>query len=337
MADDEGTTQETPAAEPAGNNATEGVQPEAKETEAKAEVKDQAPLASGDTTETKEEPAKSVWPEDWRERLAEHRSAGDEAQYKKELRRLEKVNDPSQIYTSYREMENTWASRGLVKVPSKDSTPEEIAEFRKQLGVPDKPEAYFDNTKIADGFVLGDEDRAELNPFVEEMHKAGASQGVVDVAINKYLEVKENQEAMQEEADFEFRSEAQKMLKEEFGPGYKRMTQNVATLFSSAPGGADANNDEALFARMLGGRMADGTMIGNDPDFIRWASTLAHEINPIMSVVEDADGGGRSAEQELKEISQFRRKNRAEYNRDEKMQARERELITALDRTRAKA
>jgi len=332
MADDD--IQETPAAEPAGNTATDD------KGENKEPSSAQDPVAKGgaEPKGDADEPAKAGgWPEDWRERLAEHRSAGNDGEYKKELRRLEKVSDPALIYGSYRDMENTWHSRGLIKVPGKDANEKEVADYRKALGVPEKADAYFEQAKIADGFVLGDADKADLADFAKVAHDVGAPQPVMDAIINKYLEVKEDQQTEQDEADYAFRVEAQRALKDELGASYTRATQSVKNLFATAPGGANPDNSESLFARLLAGRTADGTLIGNDPDFIKWAASLAYEINPAMSVVEDAGDGGKRIEDELKDISKLRRENRAAYNKDTRLQERERELLDAQSKIQARA
>jgi hypothetical protein len=56
---------------------------------------------------------------------------------------------------------------------------------------------------------------------------------------------------------------------------------------------------------------------------------MVQEINPEMSVVEPGNQGGMSIDAELAQIDKSRRENRAAYNKDYKMQARERELIEA--------
>jgi hypothetical protein len=86
----------------------------------------------------------------------------------------------------------------------------------------------------------------------------------------------------------------------------------------------------------MGGRMADGRIIGNDPAMIRWLAALAHEVNPAATVTEDGDMSGKSIEDELAEIKALRKTDRKKYDSDA-VQTRERELIEASERIRAKA
>src|SRR3990167_7669882 len=49
------------------------------------------------------EAAKPYWPEDWRQKMAEHASAGDKKAFEREMLRLARISDPAGVYGSYRE------------------------------------------------------------------------------------------------------------------------------------------------------------------------------------------------------------------------------------------
>jgi hypothetical protein len=272
---------------------------------------------------------KPYWDEKWRERIAEHVAAGDQKIFKKELARLQRIADPAGIYGMYRELEGKFTGGGLVKVPGPDAKPEDVAAFHKALGVPEKPEDYFKDLQLENGAVVGSEDKPFIDSFAQAVHKAGAPPAVVSAALNWYYKDQEDRAAAQDEADDTFRREAESTLKEELGPSYKRVTSAIASIFSVAPGGSDPNNPGSLFNRLLSGRTADGRVIGNDPDMVRFLASIAKEINPEMSVVEPGNQGGMSIDAELAQIDKSRRENRAAYNKDYKMQARERELLEA--------
>jgi hypothetical protein len=63
---------------------------------------------------------------------------------------------------------------------------------------------------------------------------------------------------------------------------------------------------------------------------------IARDVNPAASVVEDGAQGGLGIETELAQIDKHRRENRIAYNKDYKMQARERELLEAQSRVQAR-
>jgi hypothetical protein len=292
-----------------------------------------AQIAAGGESQPQPEP-KPYWPEDWRQKLAEHVSAGDKKAYDKELKRLESMADPTNVYSSYRSIENTWASRNFIKLPGKDSKPEDIAEFNKALGVPEKPEDYFKDIKLESGAVIGDADKPLVDGFAQAVHKVGAPPQVVNAALNWYFKQQEDQAAALDEADEKFRLESERSLKEELGPAFKRKTNAISSLFDIAPGGPDIKNDKSLYARLMGGRTADGKMIGNDPDMVRFLVALAMDRNPAATVVEDGDQSGKSIDAEIREIEQVMRTDRPRYNKE--FAGRYSELLSAREKIRAR-
>lgn len=281
---------------------------------------------------------KPYWAEDWRQKVAEHISAGDKKIYDKELKRLEKMATPAEVYASYRAIENTWSSRNFVKLPGKDAKPEEIAEYHKALGVPEKPEDYLKSIKLDDGLVLGELDKPLAEDFAASVaHKAGLTPQQVSSTLNWYLKREEEQAAALDESDDEFRRVAEQTLKNELGAAYKRKTNAIGVLFNHAAGGSDIKNDNSVYARILGGRTADGKLIGNDPDVVRWLIGLANEVNPAASVVEDTDQSGKSIVDEIASLEARMKTDRKAYFKDENAQARYRELLNARDKIRARA
>lgn len=326
--------------------ATGGDQKPPAEGKAEQESAKSAPktIATGADAEeeakAKEEKAdkdhKPYWPDNWREKLAEHIAAGDKKVYDKELKRLQRIADPSGVYGMYRELEGKFTSGGLVKVPGKDASDDEKKAFWKQLGVPEKPEEYFDKIQLKDGAVLGDADKPLVDSFTKAVHQAGATPQFVEAALNWYLDLQEQQAAELDETDEAFRIESERVLKEEFGPAFKRRTNAIASIFATAPGGTDINNESSLFARLMGGRTADGRIIGNDPDMVRWLSSLVSEINPAATVVESGDNSGRTIDEEIAAIERRMKEDRRGYFKDEAMQARYRELLQAREKVRAR-
>lgn len=297
-------------------------------------------IATGADSETddkaKEEakPAKSEWPADWREKWAEHASAGDKKAYKKELARLQRITDPAGVYGMYRELEGRFTGGGLVKVPGKDAKPEDVKAFHTALGVPEKPEGYMEHIKLESGAVIGEADKPMLTSFTEALHKAGAPPATVNAVVNWYYQRQEQMAAEIDEADEDFRRESEKTLKDELGPAFRRQTNAVGTLFASAPGGADTANPKSLYSRLVNGRTADGKLIGNDPEVMRWLISVVSDVNPAATVVEDGRQGGKSLDDEIAGIEKIMRENRREY--DQKHATRYGELLAAREKIQAR-
>ena len=286
--------------------------------------------------EQKQEQAKPYWPEDWRQKMAEHASAGDKKAFEREMLRLARISDPAGVYGSYRELDAKFSSGGLVKMPGKDAKPEEVAEFAKALGWSGKPEDMVGQIKLENGAVIGDADKPVLSGFLQAIHGAASAQDFVSKATNWYYKNQEEHAAALDDGDEKFKIESTRELKEEFGPAFNRKTNAIATLFDIAAGGPDVKNEGSLYARLMGGRTADGKMIGNDPDMVRWLSALAFERNPSASVVEDGDQSGQTIETEITSIEKRMREDRPGYFKDEKQQARYRELLDARGKIQAR-
>lgn len=286
--------------------------------------------------ELAEEPAKPLWPEDWRHQIATRVSAGDKKAYSRELKRLERISDPSGIYGMYREAESRLTSGNLTRVPGKDATPEEISQFHKALGIPEDPKEYVSSIKLANGAQIGDDDKVVIGELAEIAQKSGTRPTALNDIVNWYFSKQEQQAAAMDEADDAFEQQARQALKEEFGAAYKRKTNGIMSLFETAPGGTDPNNDNALFNRLLSGRMADGKIIGNDPDMVRFLVSLSHEINPATLVVDDTTNAGQTIDTELEEIRAMRSTDKRKYYSNE-VQQREQELIAAQMKLRARS
>jgi hypothetical protein len=273
-----------------------------------------------------------------REEIAKHRSAGDEKLYKKELARLERIADlsPKAIWGMYRELEAKMSEGNLVKIPGKDAKPEEIAAFQKAMGWTEKPEDMIGQIKLDNGMVIGEADKPMLTGFLAAVHGATSATDFASKATAWYYNSQEEAAAALDEADDTFRRESERALKDELGPAFKRRINSISTLFSTAPGGADAKNPQSTMARLLGGRTADGKIIGNDPEISKLLMAWSAEINPVASVVEDNAGSSRSIVTELTEIKALRQTNPSKYW-SPAVQARELELITAQQKDRARS
>jgi hypothetical protein len=303
--------------------------------EVPAEVPEQQPSAQQPASGTKEQqetPAPAAdapyWPEDWREKVAEHRAAGDRKIYEKELRRLERQT-PEGMWGSYRELEARYDQGGLIRVPGEDATDEEIAAYDKARGVPEDKAGYFDNLELSNGAVIGDADMPIVEQFAEAAHEAGMDPYQFKAALDWYYTEQAQLANELDELDDKNRATNEQVLREEFGGRRRALENSVPLLFSQAPGGGDPNSEGSFMNNLFAGRLADGTRIIDSPDFNRWVFSLTNELHPRATLVESGAESGKSIEEQLKEIRDFRRSNRHEYNRDEAMQQKERDLLDA--------
>ena len=281
----------------------------------------------------KTEEADQYWPKDWREKAAAHYAGDSKTAYTKELKRLKNIVDPAGLYGMYREAEGKITSGNMIHKPGKNATEEDMKAYHKSLGAPDTAEDYVKDLVLADEQVLGDDDKALALGFAGEMYKAGASQQVMNTAMDWYYANQEAIAAAQDDSDEKVKYDSEKELKEEFGPAFKRKTSNISSLFVQAPGGSDLSNGDSLYARLIGGRMADGTIIGNDPDMIRLLVHLAGDANPAAAIMEEGMATTKAVDQEIKDIEKIMRTDKRDYFKN--YAGRYQELLAAREKIAA--
>jgi hypothetical protein len=134
-----------------------------------------------------------------------------------------------------------------------------------------------------------------------------------------------------DQKDDEFLRTSTRELKEEFGPTYNRTINNISSLHRFHPRGREG------FEEMITGRdSATGQIIANNPELVRMFVAMAHEVNPVGSVVEDSAGGVMSVQNELASIKKMRTEDSKRYWSNE-VQKRELELITVLEKEKSRA
>lgn len=260
--------------------------------------------------------------DDWRARIA-----GDDTKLAGYLARIPSEKALAEQVKRYND---DLKAGKLVKPLPENPTDEELAAHRKAQGVPDKPDAYM--TTLPDGLVVGDDDKPFVDQFLGSMHKAGAPPAMVNAAIESYYAIVDEQAAAQAEMFATAKEEGQITLREEWGPDYRRNLNIISSFAGTLP--------EAVREMFLGkagekGRfshatMPDGTPVGSNPEVLRWLASVAMELNPTSTVVPGAGTNQASAiADEIATIEGLMRTNRAQYNADDKMQARYRELIDA--------
>ena len=116
-------TETTEAAASVSDSSTQ--KQEAAKPETKAEGKAKV-IADGAAETAEKEVAKPYWPEDWRQKVAEHVGGKDTKAVAKELKRLERLSDPTAVFGMYRDLEAKFSEGGLIKVPKEGASEDEI-------------------------------------------------------------------------------------------------------------------------------------------------------------------------------------------------------------------
>jgi hypothetical protein len=252
---------------------------------------------------------------DWRAQMA-----GDD---KEAAKRLARFSDPSQVFKSFRSLEQKISSGEFKKPLSETATPEEKATWRKENGLPDKAEGYVEKLALPSGLVIGEAEK----PVVAELASVALEGNIDPKAFNdlvaKYYEMQDKARQVQEDADVAFKLESEDALRKDWqGPDFRRNLTAVSNLMATWP--------EGLAASLLSGRDSNGRKFGDNPALIRQFAALATELNPAATLVPaGTTDPGKNVQARLEEIRELRRNDPNKYEADKKMQAEELELIDA--------
>lgn len=190
--------------------------------------------------------------------------------------------------------------KGL-EIPGSDAKPEQVAEYRKRMGVPDKPSDYkVTLPKPPEGSGM-EIDQAMLSGFLTRMHASHARPEIVQAALDHYAEhmaknwdVWRSQQAQSEQGDL---TESIKALEQKWGPKDGPMWKHhqaraelaVRTLMADAP----AQSVQRILE------------LANDPDYADALSHMADSFIERGYVGEDelpSAMGAESAQTKADEI-----------------------------------
>ena len=224
---------------------------------------------------------KGYWPEDWRERYVDKLTdkSGkplDDASKEKMSKRLARYASPRAMIDAGISAQNKISAGGMIKVPGEDSTPEEIAQYRKDMGVPDEAKGY--DLTLGDGRVIGDDDKDAINSFLEVAHAANYSQEQATGVLNWYYQNQENILAARHDADLTHRAAAEEELRSEWGTEYQANRNLMANFLGS-------DFEEGVAELITSARLDDGTPLANHPDILRGFVAKARAANPMGALV----------------------------------------------------
>jgi hypothetical protein len=260
------------------------------------------------------------WGDNWRETFA-----GEDAE---KLERLQRYQSPKAVIDALVAAQDKIRSGSLKPTLPPTANAQEIAEYRKAHGIPEAPAGYLEN--LPDGLVIGEEDKPIFESFVAALHAENADPKIAHAAVKWYNGFVEQQEAEAVEADTVARKAAEDTLRAEWGRDYRTNLNVIQSYMDTMP--------PPVAEALKGARGADGVALFNNPEFSQWFAGFAREANSVQTLVgPDGQKHGQSLEDEIKHIEGFMRTNRADYNRDTKMQQRLLQLYDARIKAQARS
>jgi len=255
-----------------------------------------ATLAEGAGVDDKAAAAVADWPDDWREKLA----GGDD----KMLARLKRFSSPANVVKSWRELETKVSSGELKRQPGKDATPEQMAEWRKENGLPENEDGYsFD----LGGFIPSEADKPILDNFKKLALEENLTPAAANKMVNWYYQQQEAEIAARAKADQEYRINATVELRGEWGNEFKANINGMNNFLA-------ATMPEGFKEQLFGARLANGRLLGDDPVALRWLADLSRQVMPGAELVPAGTPNvGQSVEGRMKEIESVLANDPAQY------------------------
>ncbi len=247
-------------------------------------------------------PPENTWRPDWREAMA-----GED----KELKALlDRHTDPVSLAKKVREQDKLISSGKLRYDLKPDATPEEVAKYRKDMGIPETPAGY--DTTLPDGLVIGDADKPLVNQFLERAHKANMDPRAVRLGLEAYFDMRKAEETALIEGQKTKKAATEALLKTEMGEAdYTRAKAVISHMLT------DGVDDEtrAFLMNAVGG---DGeTVLFNHPGVVRLFASLGQRIFPHGTLVPGADPTQLGTiEARIKELENLQKTNIGKYNAD---------------------
>lgn len=236
-----------------------------------------------------------TWREDWREALA-----GDDQVL---LRQLKRFARPENLAKSYHEIFKLSKSGQPVPALPEDATEEEIAAYRKSIGVPEKPEDYGfafpeqAGATEADAAVLG-----EFSKFLHDRHISKNDPGA-KAAFEFYLNRLNEGRAARAEAEQDAEIQAKAELHAAFPPNELKRNNRIADEFLMRHFGESQESLDAI-NMVLDTRLPNGVKVMHHAPFMKalFSMALAYADDEALVAGDRAGGGGKSLEDRIKEL-----------------------------------
>jgi hypothetical protein len=181
----------------------------------------------------------------------------------------------------------------------KDATPEQITQYRKDNGIPEKPEGYFTALpkEIAD--TVDEDARTVLTPYMGVLQELNLPPDAASKVVKVWQAEQERQIEARVKADETLRVQTEDSLRGDWGNNYRSEINNINGLLAGAP-------DEVREA-ILQSRTPDGNALVGTPAAVRWLAQLARTVNPY-SIPVDGGGGaldGKGVDSRISEIESW--------------------------------
>ena len=263
------------------------------------------------------------WADGWRDQFVESMGELDDEGKAKELEIVGRFQSPGDVYKSMREAQIKISQGGnSAPVLPDNPTDDDIKAYREALGVPQKHDAYFEG--LGDD-AIAEADKGMFEDFFEHvLHKNHLPASVAADAASWWKDMQQSMEEVRGEADNEIKAQTEDHLRGEWGRDYRTNVGILNNFVAKLP--------ESIREGFQNARLPDGTPIMYHPDLVKALVGIENEINPASHITPAGGDPGANVEERIAEIQKQMKTNRHAYNKDEKMQAEYRDLLTLRDK-----
>jgi len=292
-----------------------GTPADTENTEATTEAPVDATLGADTAAEDVAQEVPADWPADWRQKMA----GGDE----EALKYLNRYKSPDNVYKALKSMRAKMDAGELRNAMPDLQNEEAMKAWRAENGIPETPEGYKEGLNLEG---VDDEDMALIDKYMADMHAHGATPEQARAGLDSYYQMRDQLLEQQAETDKAFRRDAEDTLRAEWGPEFRANLNSMRNMLDM--------HGEEMRQVLFTARAADGTLLGDNPEVLKFLVSMSKELNPYGTVTPNA---GETPVQTIdKEIAAIEERMKdaqgTGYWKDEAAQARYRELIDMKSR-----
>jgi hypothetical protein len=227
------------------------------------------------------EPVAKSFPDTWRQDLA-----GSDKAFRKTLDRFD---SPAALAKAYKELTARLSSGELkaTKPPPDSATPEQVAAWRAEHGLPESVAAYVDGLQLGGGTVTGEAEKALLASFADQAMKGQWTAAQYNQAVDWYFAMQDQRMAQVQHADAQFKHESSADLMREWGYDFAVNRNTIAQFL-------DRSFPEDFRDALLTARLPDGRILANHPMFNKAILEVAKTVNPSSTMLPNTSGAGLS-------------------------------------------
>lgn len=202
---------------------------------------------------------------------------------------LQNIQDVDQLAKGYVHAQRM-VGADKIPLPNKHATDEDWNQFYSRLGRPDTPEGYeVQYTPPAEGY-----EATNLPGFQEAAYKAGLNSNQAQQLLNWYSGLETAAIETNEAASEMHRTTAEQDLRQDWGLAYDKKL-------------SEANG---VFQKFFGSDMAqvtleDGSLLGNNPQFIRALTNLAANFSEDTITADQTSSGAMTPQEAQSEINKL--------------------------------